>query len=724
MGVYTKTITKTVTLDGQVDGYSLDFEVNITASEKEQGWTSYINLYATVPNACQLSTDLGHQLGVTLMGKIANGSFADFMGINPTDRVATSILIPNNALEYSYPYNDDNITFVLNKAGRYLLGRMDLYLYDYPDYFSVYPYANSIYPVAYNGDPMSKVVLTNRYTDRVIFKNENETVISSISGIDAVIINEYIDIPALYMPVKITAPTTYLGEDMNIAVTKKSGYSYSITYTFGDLVGTVTEETTQTSITWDIPTEDFLAQFSGTEIRKDGILSVRSIYNNEVIFTDNVPFIILLDSSAGKPTISPTIKDTNSTTIALTGNANKLVKYYSNAQVTTGAKAQGAATITSVKTVCGSKSFTGLSGTISAPDSNVFIITATDSRGLTSSYTETLDSSRFVNYSKLSCNLFTQPTTTDGKLTFTIEGNCYYGSFGATNNTLTVQYRYKTKDGTYSSWTNASATLSSSSNYSKTITLTGLDYRTIYVIQARAIDKLATIQTSEVFSVGEPIFDWSKEDFNFNVPVTAGDSLFLPNGEGIFGTAADGTEVSSFNPCDTSNNTVIGYGSYQNEIGSTKIYGSSSVDIFSNGDITFNGQSLLGLIKAMSNSYTFTTTVTPGSNYNSASCALTLRGNCLYCRIYGSRAGASGTGDITDELIGKVSFNHGGKITGMDYVGAISSQTGTAASIAMKNPSVSGNTATFDAYLTNSATAGTNFMATFVIPVSLNLNNF
>ena len=705
MGVYTKTVTYNILVSEAIEkgyssdswlelneGYDVEIELVITGRSDTGTAEVLVNYYVIVPQAGDYRI---LSAGVKL--------------IDPNETNFYYATLASGKIGGSVNADDEDIFFSTSKAEKVLVSS-----------FTLEGSGSDLY---YNGST------TLRYPTFIVETLQTSIAIESSSkeviGLwGSETLSEELAFPVIYYPVIVSAPTTYLGDDMNITVTAKEGHSCSITYTFGDLLGTVTNSASTGTITWDIPTEDFLAQFSSTDIRKDGILSVRTIYNNEAIYTENIPFTILLDSSAGKPTISPTIVDTNSTTIALTGSANKIVKYYSNAQVTTGAKAQGAATLTSVKTVCGSKSFTGLSGTISGPDSNVFTITATDTRGLTSSYTETLSSSRFVDYSKLSCNLFTQPTTTDGKLTFIIEGNCFYGSFGAVSNTLTVQYRYKVKDGTYSSWTNASATLSSNSNYSKTITLTGLDYRTIYVIQARAIDKLATVQTSEVFSVGEPIFDWSKEDFNFNVPVSMQDSLTLAADKGIAGTTADGNEVIALMPCDSTGNTVLGYGNYTNEGGSTLIYGNASVDILSNGDITFNGQSLLGLVRAMSNSYTFTTTVTPGSNYNSASCALTLRGNCLYCRIYGSRAGASGTGDITDELIGKVSFNHGGKITGMDYVGAVSSQTGTTASIAMKNPSVSGDTATFDAYLTNSATAGTNFMATFVIPVSLNLNNF
>ena len=60
----------------------------------------------------------------------------------------------------------------------------------------------------------------------------------------------------------------------------------------------------------------------------------------------------------------------------------------------------------------------------------------------------------------------------------------------------------------------------------------------------------------------------------------------------------------------------------------------------------------------------------------------------------------------------------------MDYVSGITGSSGPTAAMAMKNPTISGDTASFDVYLTSSATAARNFMASFVIPVSIDLNAF
>ena len=220
------------------------------------------------------------------------------------------------------------------------------------------------------------------------------------------------------------------------------------------------------------------------------------------------------------PIISPTIKDTNSTTTALTGDSSKLVKNYSNAAITMGAAAVKKATLTSKKVTCGSKSLTA-DGTINAVESNSFVFTATDSRGNTTTKTVTPS---FVDYIKLTCSLGNNMPSVDGTMAVKVTGNCFNGSFGAKSNSLNVYYRYKTVGGSYGSWVAMTAS-KSGNTYSATANLTGLNYQTSYVFQAYAVDALATVYSAEKTAKAAPVFDWSESDFNFNVPVNVDGDL-------------------------------------------------------------------------------------------------------------------------------------------------------------------------------------------------------
>lgn len=217
------------------------------------------------------------------------------------------------------------------------------------------------------------------------------------------------------------------------------------------------------------------------------------------------------------PTINPTITDNNNTTYNLTGNRNTLVRYYSNASITIGASAVKSSTLKSQKVTCGSKSLTS-NGTINGVETNKFEFTATDSRGNTTTKTVTPS---FVNYVKLTCGLENNIPDTSGRITVRVTGNYFNGSFGSRNNSLKVYYRYKSNTGSFGNWVSMSVSYSGNT-YTATANLTGLDYQTSYVFEAYAVDALATVYSASKTVIAEPVFDWSKTDFKFNVPVTLG----------------------------------------------------------------------------------------------------------------------------------------------------------------------------------------------------------
>lgn len=226
------------------------------------------------------------------------------------------------------------------------------------------------------------------------------------------------------------------------------------------------------------------------------------------------------------PVITPYCRDSNETTKALTGNENKLVRYYSDLYFIIEKSALKGATFKNVKVECGSRttSTANLSaGVMTNIDSGVVKFTATDSRGNTTSQ---LLLKSFVNYIKLTCNMKVSAPTTDGSLNITASGNYFNGSFGAVNNSLTVQYRYKTNGGSYTSWTPMTTSISGNT-YSASASITGLNYKSSYTFQTRAVDKLLTINSPEKTVKTVPIFDWGANDFNFNVDTSVNGDLTI-----------------------------------------------------------------------------------------------------------------------------------------------------------------------------------------------------
>ena len=289
------------------------------------------------------------------------------------------------------------------------------------------------------------------------------------------------------------------------------------------------------------------------------------------------------------PVINPTVIDTNSNTVALTGNNNTMIKYYSNAKITMNASAQKGASLTSKKVVNGSKSLAA-DGTISAVESNSFVFTAEDSRG--NSTTKTVNKT-FIDYVKLTCNMGKGTPDTQGNFAFNVSGNCFNGSFGTADNTLEVFYRYKAQGGSYGAWAAMSASRSGNT-YEAVVNLTGLDYRTAYVFQAYAKDKLATVYTEEKTIKSLPLFDWDADSFAFHVPV------FMDNTKQIWYKDTEGNNILMVSMNDM-NQSFFGYGAYNAGLGSTYFDG-NSVYIRSKNNINNTASGTIGGNKAWTNS--------------------------------------------------------------------------------------------------------------------------
>ena len=318
-------------------------------------------------------------------------------------------------------------------------------------------------------------------------------------------------LPTIPRASSVSCSTANIGSNATITINRAStSFTHTLTYSFGSLSGTIATKTSSTNISWTIPTT-FYGQIPNSK-SGTGTITCDTYSGSTLIGSKSTSFTATVSESASKPTLSPTAVDSNSTTTALTGNNSKFIKYYSNASVATGAQARNSATLKSQKITCGAKSLTSASGTINAVESGSFTFSATDSRGYTT--TQTLNKT-LIEYIKLTCSLNAGAPTTAGVATLKISGNYWDGTFGKVANTLTVQYRYKTQGGSYGSWTTVSAT-KSNNTYNATATISGLNYQTTYVFQARAIDKLATKNTNEQTRRTTPVFDWSKNDFRVN----------------------------------------------------------------------------------------------------------------------------------------------------------------------------------------------------------------
>ena len=182
----------------------------------------------------------------------------------------------------------------------------------------------------------------------------------------------------------------------------------------------------------------------------------------------------------------------------------------------TGAQAVKGASLVRQSVTCGSHTLTG-DGTLEGVESGTIVVSATDSRG--NSTTKTVER-KLVGYVRLSCTLGQGTPDASGRYDLEVVGACYYGSFGGADNTLTVEYRYRAQ-GTeaWGAWTAVDRTTPMGFTYVAHATVKGLDYQTAYEFQARAEDALEQVESEVQVVKASPGFDWGKDDFAFHIPV-------------------------------------------------------------------------------------------------------------------------------------------------------------------------------------------------------------
>lgn len=316
----------------------------------------------------------------------------------------------------------------------------------------------------------------------------------------------------------ISCTTANIESKPTITISRaSSSFTHTITYAFGSLTGTIVTKTSATSITsWTIPTS-FYAQIPSAKTGK-GTLTCDTYSGSTKIGTSTCELSVTTDEAKCKPTVSGAVVDTNATTIALTGDKNTLVRYYSTAQCTISVTLNKNAGSISAKTI-NNVAVSGTTRTISNVETGTFDFYAKDSREY---YNSDKEVKTLVLYEKLTNNATVQRTDpTSGKATLTIEGDYFNGSFGATSNTLTVKYRQGS-----GSYVSVTPTISGNT-YTATVSLTGLDYTKSFTYEVVVSDKLSTITKKLTLQKGIPVFDWGESDFAFNVPVSIAGTLTI-----------------------------------------------------------------------------------------------------------------------------------------------------------------------------------------------------
>ena len=138
--------------------------------------------------------------------------------------------------------------------------------------------------------------------------------------------------------------------------------------------------------------------------------------------------------------------------------------------------------------------------------------------------------------------------------------------------------------------------------------------------------------------------------------------------------------------------------------------------------------SLLGLAKAISNSYTMTCTPTAGTGWSNVSATAYLMGNCLRVGISAKRNENPLTGNQTNETVMKIKVDSGGKIQSLYRVSFCNDTEGSVASFSAQAVNNDDGTQTITVLMTattpynSSATTGSaTYNGYFVMPADIKL---
>lgn len=324
-----------------------------------------------------------------------------------------------------------------------------------------------------------------------------------------------IELPTIARANTVVISKTYIDDPINIAINKTDdSFTTTLIYNAINTDGTVTTEeiankTTNKNISYTISTEKLTTILSKNKTSTSvlGILYAYTYSGNTQIGQKSYDLTLNIEETP--PIVSATVVDTNSTTIALTGDSSKIVKYISKPKVTITAQAQQQADISSYSTVWGNSSSTAQETTFnSGIDSNIVTVSAKDSRNWVGEEEYDLNAlGIYIEYIKPNFSKFTlsRPETTSNTINADLTGVWFNSSFGATSNTLEFKYRYKEKGGEYGSYQTITLT-TNENNFSLNGSLgSSFNYQKQYDFEFVLTDKLMSVITTFNVESGESI---------------------------------------------------------------------------------------------------------------------------------------------------------------------------------------------------------------------------
>lgn len=310
----------------------------------------------------------------------------------------------------------------------------------------------------------------------------------------------------------ITATNADIGSSSIIVINKKNdSFTTTLKYKFATqtVYTTIVEKTAEKTYGWQIPTS-FYSLIPNAQY---GSCSIEAItYNGDTQIGDPkyVDINIFANETLCKPAISNTsIIDTNTKSIALTGDNAKFIKYVSTPKLTWLASAKNGATL---------KSQTINNISVTSPYqtnwANSFKLDITDSRNYTNTYNYVLSNVVDYFYPQITAT-GKRKTSTGSNIILNLSGKFFNDYFSENiKNTATFKCNYKKKDDSEWSTIELIPTINTDGTFSLENYDLGeiCDYQDNWQFSITITDKITSQSSNFSIIKGVPIYYWYTKD--------------------------------------------------------------------------------------------------------------------------------------------------------------------------------------------------------------------
>ncbi len=319
------------------------------------------------------------------------------------------------------------------------------------------------------------------------------------------------DLPTIPRASGVACSSPNIGDAAIITIDRKSStFTNTVTYQIGNLSGTIATKTSLTvlSLSTSDLIEEIYTQIPNSTYIQGTVTCTTYSGNTKIGSSQSCNFRLYAVKDDVKPTISETVVDTNTSTIAITQDSNKLIKHVSKPKVTITATPKYGATIESyLINLNDGQTVNNQEYTFSSIGSDNISINVTDSRGYDNPTNIDL-SDRMIDYIKLHIDsvVLDRPEETSNEVILNANGVWFNDSFNDTTiNSLDVNFQYKKSS--ESIWTEGGTltpTISGNTFKFENYSLGELfDYQEEYQVKIIVEDILMTVgdKTTDIITV-------------------------------------------------------------------------------------------------------------------------------------------------------------------------------------------------------------------------------